>query len=248
MKNFIIAAAVISSFLFAAPDAKAEMTKQDVEKIIESYLANNGDKILKSVDDYQRKSIQEKTNSAMKLHEEALFNDPRTPFAGNPKGDVTVVEFFDYNCGYCKKALPDILKLLESDKNVKIVFKELPILGPTSETAAKWALAAHKQDKYFEFHSKLMQHNGQKTDAFLEETAKSLGLDIAKMKADIEGSEILIQIEKVRSIAADMAIGGTPAFLVGDELIPGAIGHDTLKDKIAEIRAKKNGKAEEKKQ
>jgi protein-disulfide isomerase len=240
MKRFALSA-VILTCLFALPSAaaKAEMTKGEVEKIIESYLMNNGDKILKSVDDYQRKSIQQKTDASIKQNAEALFNNPRTPIAGNPDGDVTVVEFFDYNCGYCKQAFKDIKKLIENDKNVKIVFKELPILGPTSEVAAKWALAANNQGKYFAFHEKLMSHNGAKSDAFLEEAAKAVGLDVDKIKADIAGTEILLQIERERALATDMAIGGTPAFLVGEELIPGAVSYDTLKQKVDAARAAK---------
>jgi protein-disulfide isomerase len=239
IKTSILCLSLSIVILLAATSTRAELTKAEVEKIIESYLLNNGDKILKSVDDYQRKSMQDKADAAIKQNAEALFGDPRTPFIGNEKGDVTVVEFFDYNCGYCKHALPEIQALIESDKNVKVILKDLPILGPSSETAAKWALAAHKQGKYFAYHTKLMQNTGKISDDLLEKFAKDLGLDVAKMKADIEGTEILLQLEKDRSLASDLGIGGTPAFLIGNHLIPGAATLDVMKQKIAEIRAGK---------
>ena len=125
---------------------------EQVEKIIHDYIVKHPDLIMKSVDDFQRASMEQKQQGAIKQNRAALFDDDKSPFMGNPAGDVTIIEFFDYNCHYCKQVFPEIKSLTETDKNLKVIFKDFPILGPTSEVAAKWALAAQAQGKYFPFH------------------------------------------------------------------------------------------------
>ncbi|MCK5554891.1 MAG: thioredoxin domain-containing protein, partial [Alphaproteobacteria bacterium] len=127
-------------------------SKVDVEQIIHDYIVNNPQIILNSVDDHQKKTLQAHQGKALEKNKELLFNDNRSPYIGNLDGDVTIVEFFDYNCHFCKNVFPDIQKLLKKDKKVRFIFRDSPVLGPTSETAARWALAAHKQKKYFEYH------------------------------------------------------------------------------------------------
>lgn len=233
------ALAFVAAGLLVAAPAKAEMTKDQIEQIVRDYIANNGDQILKSVDTYQQKASKERYAEGLKNNKDALFNDEKSPFIGNAKGDVTVVEFFDYNCGYCKKVLPTINDLIKSEPNVKFVFKDLPILGPTSETAAKWALAAQKQGKYFEYHQKLMENAKPITDDVLAELAKAAGLDVAKMKVDADSSDVLLQIEKNRTLAQSMGLGGTPAFIIGDTVMPGAVGLDQMKKAVSDARAAK---------
>ncbi len=213
------------------------MTKEQVEKIVEEYLMSHGEVILKSVDTFQRVTMSQRHADAVKNNHNDLFRNERLPFIGNPDGDVKLVEFFDYNCGYCKKAFADLKAVSEADKNVKIIFFDFPILGPTSETAARWALASHKQNKYFAFHQALMNHQGALSDEVLEKIAKDTGLDVAKLKTDADSAEVKTQIEKNRALAGQMGIGGTPAFVVGDEVMPGAVDKDTLLKKIAEKRA-----------
>jgi protein-disulfide isomerase len=136
--------------------------------------------------------------------------------------------------------MPVVLSTLEKDKNIRFVFKDFPILGPTSETAAKWALAAGKQKKYFEYHKIVMGNKTPITDDFLESAAKSLNLDIGQMKKDIVSAEIVTQIEKNRSLANSLGLSGTPAFIIGDEVAYGALTAEEMEKKVAEQRAAKN--------
>lgn len=222
-----------------AQEAAAPLTKADVEKIVEEYLMNNGKVIMDSVDAYQRKSVQERSAEGIKNNYDKLYKDADAPFLGNKDGDVVVVEFFDYNCGYCKRVLPEVQKLVDGDKNVKIVFVDFPILGPTSKTAAEWALAAHKQGKYFEFHSKMMEHNGQIDDAALREVAKAAGLDVDQAAKDAQSSDIAVQLEKNLSLGRDVGVSGTPAFTVDDQFFPGAVPAEELEKAVKAVREKK---------
>lgn len=154
------------------------------------------------------------------------------PSVGNPDADVVVVEFFDYNCGYCKRAVPDIQALIKNDDNVRVVFKEMPILGPTSKTAAQYALAAHKQDKYFDYHVALMEHKGQKDEKALEAIGKDLGLDVEQLTKDAKSSEINEAIEESITMASNIGVRGTPAFIVDGQLFRGYLGPDGLKREI----------------
>lgn len=230
-----------------AEDAKTALTKEQLQQVIHDYIMENPMVIMTSVDEYQKKTVRERSSAAIQSNYDDLYKNDATPFIGNKDGDVVVVEFFDYNCGYCKKALPELQALAAADKNVKITFKEFPILGPTSELAAKWALAAHKQEKYFEFHRRMMEHKGQITDDVLESVAKDSGMDTDKAKAYLGGTEVLIQIEKNRALASQLGITGTPAFLVGETLAPGAVPFDELQKLVNEQRKTKTAPEEEKK-
>lgn len=222
-----------------AASASASLDKAEVEKIIEEYLMANGKVIMDAVEAYQRKDIQDRSAAGIANNKEALFNDDQAHFLGNKDGDVTVVEFFDYNCGYCKRVLPDIQALVEADKNVKVVLIDFPILGPTSETAARWALAAGKQDKYFEYHRALMEHQGQISEDALREMAKTVGLDVDKAATDANSTETTLHIEKNRKLGQDVGITGTPAFIVGDQLLPGAVPVAQMKAAVEGVRSKK---------
>jgi protein-disulfide isomerase len=222
--------------LFAAQAQAAELTRAEVESIVHEYIVSHPQDILDSVQGYQEKSSRDKQVSAIKDNRETIYNDPLTPEAGNANGDVTVVEFFDYNCGYCKKVAPEVLGLIKDDKKVRVVFKDFPILGPSSEAAAKWALAAHKQKKYFEFFKAMMQNHAPITDELLEKVARDIGMDVAQGKKDAASTDVMLQIERNRSLAANMDIHGTPAFVVGEDLSPGAISLDEMKQMVAATR------------
>ena len=197
---------------------------------------NNGKVIMDSVDNYQRKAVQERSEAGLKANYDSLYKDTTLPFIGDKDGDVVVVEFFDYNCGYCKRVLPDVQKLVESDKKVKVVFVDFPILGPTSETAARWAMAAHKQDKYFAFHTAMMEHTGQIDDAALREVAKTAGLDVDEAAKYADSSDVTMQIEKNRNLGKEVGITGTPAFTIEHQLFPGAVSADDLIKAMKEVR------------
>lgn len=214
--------------------------KEEIGVIIKEYLAENPEIVMESLNKHREDMEQQQAVAAtenLSKHKDFL-TAADAPSAGNPKADVTIVEFFDYNCGYCKRAIPDVLKTLEADKNVRFVFHEMPILGPSSLTAAQWALAAHKQGKYFEYHRALMEHNGPKDDASLENIAKDLGLDVEKMKTDVKSDDVQKMISDSMSAARDLDINGTPAFIINDTITRGYMGPDGLDKAIAQEREK----------
>lgn len=236
VKKFVIPAVMLTASIAAMP-AQAELTRDDVNVMIKSYIMENPQLILDSVNEFQRRSQQERQTAALAANKDELFNNERSPVLGNPKGDVTIVEFFDYNCHYCKEVFATLYELTQEDKNLKVVFKDFPILGPTSETAAKWALAAQQQDKYFEFHKKLMEHKGALKNEDITAAAKDIGLDVDKARMYVDGTESLLQIERNRGLANQMAFNGTPAFVINDEAFSGVPAKEELKKKIADKRA-----------
>jgi len=236
--SFVAMVAAMAVILAVGSAAAGDLTKADVEKVVHDYIMHNPQVILDAVDGYQKKSMAERQAGALEKHKQTLMNNLDSPIGGNADGDVTVVEFFDYNCGYCKKAFFSIQEAIEKDKKVRVIFKEFPILGPSSETAAKWALAADKQKKYFVFHKKLMDNKSPINDALLEKIAKSVGLDIDQMKKDVAGPDVQKQIEENRDLAVNLGISGTPAFVIGDEVVPGVIFQEDLIKKIAAQRSK----------
>lgn len=223
----------------AASKTFSEAQKTEIQAIFKDYLLENPELIAEAMTALRAKQEREMEEMAKaKLSENAgFFQSDALGSTGNPEGDVTVVEFLDYNCGYCKKAFEDVQGLLDTDKNVKIVFVEMPILGPTSLTAAQWALAAKEQGKYFEFHTALMEFQGNKDEAALTKIAQDLELDIEKMKADAAGDKVQDTINKSVEIARDMGIQGTPAFIVGDQIFRGYIGTDALIESVKEERS-----------
>lgn len=241
LPGLVVAGLALAALLTSATGRAAEpaLDKAAVEKIIHEYIMNNPTVIMDSVDQYQRKTAREKSAEAIKSNTVYLFQDDDAPFLGKADGDVKIVEFFDYNCGYCKRVLPELQSLVDKDKNVKIVFKDFPILGPSSETSAKWALAAHKQKKYFPFHKIMMEHKGAISDELLQKAAKDAGLDVEKAKKDVESTDIMMQIEKNRALAGQLGISGTPAFVIGEDVIPGAIPVDEIQKLVEEARKKK---------
>ena len=224
----------------------APMSKADVEKIIHDYLKDHPLEILNSVDEYQRSKVSEQHKAGLEQNQFALFKE-KAPEIGNPKGDVTIIEFFDYNCGYCKRVLPTIEALLSGDKNLRIIFKDFPILGPSSELASKWALASDKQGKYFEYHKALMNARGAINEETLSSLAKDVGLDVEKLKKDAQGSDIGDIIGKNRNLASSIGLTGTPAFVVGSQVAPGAVPLEQFKTMIETERAGGDKKEDKKK-
>ena len=228
----MLATTGLSSAAFAQSFNDAQ--KEEMGVIIKEYLLKNPNVIFESIEAYR---AQEEENARKQAEEKISDNieyltRADAPSIGNPDADVTVIEFFDYNCGYCKRAVPDIQALTKDDPNVRVVFKEMPILGPTSRTAALWALAAHRQDRYFDYHVALMEHRGPKEEAELEKLAKGLDLDVEKMKADIASGELGKEVDKVLEVGREIGVSGTPAFIVGQTFVPGYIGEDGLKSAV----------------
>ena len=182
----------------------------------------------------QRKELEAiiKDNSA------EIFRPAASPVVGNSSGDVTVIEFFDYNCGYCKKALSDVAQLIDKDRKVKLIPKEFPILAKGSEEASRVALAAKMQGKYWEFHRAMLESQGQANEASALRIAEKLGLDMARLKKDMASAEVKKEIDDTRKLAAKLGIQGTPHFLVGDRIIPGAPENlgELLSQNVKEVR------------
>ena len=212
--------------------------KAAIEGIIKDYLLANPEVFLEVQNQLEAKmeKIQaDKLKSALKDNAKEIFKRADAPIAGNPKGDITVVEFFDYNCGYCKRAFHDMAKLIEKDSKIKLVLKELPILSKGSEEGARIALAAKLQGKYWEAHRALLSLRGEINEQTGLKAVDKLGLDMARLKRDMDGPEVKAEINLVRDLAQKMGIQGTPHFLVGDRAIAGA--PTNLLEQIAEHAA-----------
>ena len=199
--------------------------RKELGALIKEILVNNPEILLEAQNALEAKmdKIQsERMAVAIKEHAGELFRPTGSPIVGNANGDVPVIEFFDYNCGYCKKAFSDIAKLVDKDKKVRVIMKEFPILSKGSEEAAKVALAAKMQGKYWEFHRALLQSQGQANEATSLKVAEKLGLDMARIKKDMASPEVQKEIDATRELATKMGIQGTPHFIVGDRIVPGA--------------------------
>ena len=215
----------------------------NVEAAVQKVLENNPDLIVQAFQKGRAKQQQQQQADAGKniaQYREKLENNDKLPFLGNPKGDVVVVEFFDYNCGYCKRVVGDVAKLIDEDKNVKFVFKELPILGPSSEVAARAAVAVHitEPSKYFAYHRALMEFQGQKSEEIVLDIAKKLGLNVANIKEEMKSSKVSELLAANREVAQAIGVNGTPAFVIGDNLNPGAMDINAMKAAVANARKK----------
>jgi protein-disulfide isomerase len=211
------------------------------EKIIHDYLLAHPEVIIEAVDNYQKqqeKASAEKQAHALVDRRDELMHTPADPVIGNPNGDVTVVEFFDYRCPYCKSVAASFIDQYDRDGKVRLVLKEFPILGADSEFASKAALAAQKQGKYREFHVAMMTFKGKLTSDDVRLLAAKVGIDVAKLEQDMQDPAILETINRNYALADALGIKGTPAFIIGDELVPGAITVEDMQKRIAAVRNK----------
>jgi protein-disulfide isomerase len=221
-----------------SPKAAEQMAREEIEAIVKDYIMKNPGIIIEAFQAYQINQEQEQKSqfeAALEESGEFLF-DQSLPWTGNPDGDVTIVEFFDYNCGYCKRAYADLQKVLENDKNVKVVFLEMPILSSSSSIAARYSLASYKQGMYFEYHGKLMEFQGNKNEEALERIATDLGMDVGQLKKDANSKETREKIEAFKEVSRKLGIRGTPAFIIGDTLAPGYMGWQDMLRVIEEVR------------
>jgi protein-disulfide isomerase len=213
--------------------------RKEIEEIVRGYLLRNPEvlqEVLIELEKRQTAAEAEKAKAAVKNNATLLFDSPRQVVIGNPKGDVTLIEFFDYNCGYCKRALADLVDLMKGDPNLRVVLKEFPVLGEGSVEAAKVAIAAHMQDqsgkKYFDFHQKLLGSRGPANKARALAVAKEVGFDVARIERDMASDEVRATIGESMKLAEALGLNGTPSYVVGDNVVIGAVGHDALKQKV----------------
>ncbi|MDR7039130.1 protein-disulfide isomerase [Methylobacterium sp. BE186] len=213
-----------------------------IEAIIKDYLVKNPDVLQEAIAEGEKRQLETQRlaqAAALKESREALLNGPHDVVAGNPNGDVTLVEFFDYNCGYCRKALGDVQALIKSDPKLRVVIKDFPVLGAESLEASQMAVAAKQQikgEKLFEFHQKLLESKGRVNGARALQVAKDMGLDTAKLQKDAQGPEVKAALSENRGLGDKLGLSGTPAFIIGDEIIPGAVGADPIRKTISDVR------------
>ncbi|CAA0089130.1 Uncharacterised protein [Starkeya nomas] len=216
--------------------------RQEFEGVIRDYLLKNPEVIQEAIMELQKRQAAAEAGQRQKALAELkplIFDSPRGVVVGNPKGDVTLVEFFDYNCGYCKRALGDLVELVKSDPKLKVVLKEFPVLGPGSVEAARVAVAVRltEPDKYYAFHQKLLSDRGQANKAKALEAAADVGIDKAKLEKALANPEIDASLQESLQIADALGIDGTPSYVLGDSVIVGAVGHDQIRDAIQSMRS-----------
>ena len=238
----MLAAGSLAGHAQSVPDAR----RTAIEKIIRDYLINHPEVLQEAIAALEKKQAADeaaKHEAAVKDNAEALFSSPRQVTVGNPQGDVTFVEFFDYNCGYCKRAMADMLDLMKADSKLKVVLKEFPVLGPGSVEAARVAVAVRMQDKtgkkYLDFHQKLLGGRGQADKARALAAAKEAGLDVARIERDMASDEVRQSLEESLKLAEKLGLNGTPSYVIGPNVVVGAVGLDALKEKINSARCGK---------
>ena len=225
----------------AAAAELAPDQRQAIESVIHDYLLQHPDVLigaLRAAEEKLKSEAGEKATQALVARHKEIFDDPETPVGGNPKGDVTLVEFFDYRCPYCKQVQPRLQELLAGDRELRIAYKEFPILGPVSLTAARAALAAKRQGKYEAFHNAMMAVSGQITDDTVYQVAEKVGLDIDRLKREMTSLQIDAALKANHGLAEALDINGTPGFVIGDQIVPGAIELSSLKELVAGARRK----------
>jgi protein-disulfide isomerase len=208
---------------------------------VRAYLLAHPEVLEEAIDALQAKRQTERVamqKAAVEKAGAALYDSPANVVLGNPKGDVTIVEFFDYNCGYCKRAFPDMLALLASDTKLRFILKEFPVLGPGSQEAATIAAAVLRLApmRYQDFHRRLITVRGEVNRAKAMEVAVAVGLDAAKVEAEAKSPDVLASIDATRELADTLGITGTPSYVIAGDVVPGAVGADQLRARIAAAR------------
>lgn len=224
----------------SAPSASpAAAVPADLGKSIRAYLMANPEVLVEAMQELERKQDSQRDAVAVKAisqNEAELFRDADSPTGGNPAGDVTIVEFNDYQCPYCKRAYQAVKSVTGADGKVKIIYKDLPILGEPSRIAALAALASMKQGKHQALHNALMEFNGKLDREKIMQTAASVGIDVAQLEKDMEDPKLKQIIDRNMALAAALGVRGTPAFVIGKQFVPGAVDTESLKALIAEAR------------
>lgn len=223
----------------AAPAQATDLTADQIKELALEAIRENPEIVMEAVEILQERDRQAAAEAAAQALSEQrvmLEQDPNAPVIGNPEGDVTVVEFFDYNCPYCKRAAPELEALIADDANIRVVFREWPILGDGSVFAARAALAARKQEKYEAFHFELMTLRGRAEEASVLAAAERVGLDLDLLRADMDAPDVDAHITQSLRMAELLGFSGTPSFVIGDALVPGFVPIDELERLVAEAR------------
>jgi protein-disulfide isomerase len=245
----LLSPALLALALCAAPASAQTISdgqRGEIETIVKNYLISHPEVLEEAMNELNKRQAaaeEEKHLASIAQNSEAIFNSPRNVTLGNKNGDVTFVEFFDYNCGYCKRAMTDMLDLMKADPKLKVVLKEFPVLSEGSVDAAKVAVAVRMQDpggaKYLDFHQRLLGGRGPADKARALAAAKEAGLDVARLEKDMASPEARATIDENFKLAESMGMNGTPSYVIGKQVVVGAIGVDGLKEKIGIARCGK---------
>jgi len=233
---------LVALMLGAVPDGSVKaqtVDRAEIERIVRETIRTNPEIVLEALETLRTRDAQAQEARVRRTLVERradLLQDPAAPVAGNPQGDVTVVEFFDYQCGYCKSVHPTVKDLLAADGRIRKVYKELPILGPGSVIAARAALASRAQGRYLPFHDALMEARGPVTEDSVMRIARSVGLDVDRLRRDMGGAEVERAIRANMDLADALGIRGTPAFVIGDQIAPGALDLQGLQMMVRRAR------------
>jgi protein-disulfide isomerase len=232
--------AVVAVMLIPLAAMAQDLSEARVKELVLEAIRENPEIVMEAVQILEERQLAaqaESARSALDQNRDRLFNDPNAPVLGNPEGDVTMVEFFDYNCPYCRRAKTNVEALLESDTSVRVVYREWPILGDGSVFAARAALAAREQGKYEEFHWAMMGMNGRADEASVLRTAREVGLDVDRLRRDMEAPKVQEHIATSMELANAMGFSGTPSFVIGDEVASGLLSTDQMTALVEAARA-----------
>jgi len=240
----LVALALCGGPFAASAESFSDNQRGEIETIIKNYLLAHPEVLEDATNELNKRKAEaeeKKHQATIAENAETIYNSPRGITLGNKDGDVTFVEFFDYNCGYCKRAMADMLDLLKNDHKLKVVLKEFPVLSEGSVEAAKVAVAARMQDpsKYLDFHTKLLGGRGPADKARAMAAAKDAGYDTARIEKDLTNPEVKATIEENFKLAEEMGLNGTPSYVIGKQVVVGAVGLEGLKEKIGIARCGK---------
>jgi protein-disulfide isomerase len=236
----LVTMAAISAPSAHAQDAVDPAERKRIEGIVHDYLMANPEVILeaiRSLEERQQAAKEQQRDSIIDQVVPTLTASPLTPTFGADDSDVVMVEFFDYQCGYCKRLYPGVQKLMKEDQKLKVIFAELPILGPASLVASRAALASQEQGKYLEFHDAMMGHQGQLSDEVIFDLADEVGLDVAQLKDDMNAPKVMQYLAMIRSISESLDIRGTPAMVIGKNFVGGYVPYEKLQEIVEQVRA-----------
>ncbi|UZD90841.1 DsbA family protein [Cognatishimia activa] len=235
--------AICAAALFPLSLAADTLSEDRVKALVYEAILENPEIIMEAVRLLEERQLQEQQSAAAAILQSERFKleqDPNAIVLGNPEGDVTVVEFFDYNCPYCRRAMPEVDSLIERDPNVRLVYREWPILGEGSVFAARAALAARKQGKYEEFHIAMMGMKGRAEETTVLRIARDVGLDVDQLRRDMESPEVEEHIQTSMELSNALGFSGTPSFVIGEALIPGFVEADVLIQQVEAVRDSEN--------
>lgn len=238
-----LACLVLSSM--AAPSLPAfaveQEAREEIETVVREYLLREPEllmEVLAALEEKRSAQAQTQQREAIAAAGSELTSSPPGTVLGNPDGDVTIVEFFDYNCGFCRRAHADMKTLIESDPELRVVLKESPVLGPPSEAATRVSLAVRElhPGRYAEFHERLLTSEGTADEAQALRVAATMGIDSAEIREAMESAPVVSALQESARLLAALSITGTPSYVVGGELVAGAVGHEALAERIAQAR------------